>query len=184
MTTRKGVVFVSCGQMTEEEKSLGNQVCALVRNLTPHQPYFAENQSSLEALTTNILASLDESVGLIAIMHPRGVVTFPDKHQQVRASVWIEQEIAIAAYLTQILKRPLKIAPYIHREIHREGMRDQLLLNAVPFVADSEVLDHLRTFLPNWKDLPLSLKTSSPPKLRVCDRTRTFFQFSLEIHQR
>src|SRR5579864_288302 len=99
MTTRKGVVFVSCGQMTEEEKSLGNQVCALVRNLTPHQPYFAENQSSLEALTTNILASLDEAVGLIAIMHPRGVVTFPDKHQQIRASVWIEQEIAIAAYL-------------------------------------------------------------------------------------
>jgi len=180
MTTRKGVVFVSCGQMTEEEKSLGNQVCALVRNLTPHQPYFAENQSSLEALTTNILASLDEAVGLIAIMHPRGVVTFPDKHQQIRASVWIEQEIAIAAYLTQILKRPLKIAPYIHREIHREGMRDQLLLNAVPFVADSEVLDHLRTFLPSWKDLPSSLKTSSPPKLRVAIEHGHFSNFLLK----
>lgn len=180
MRSRMGLVFVSCGQMTEEEKVLGNQVCALVRELTPHQPYFAENQSSLEALTTNILASLDEAVGLIAIMHPRGVVTFPDQHQQARASVWIEQEIAIAAYLTQILKRPLKIAPYIHRDIRREGMRDQLLLNAVSFVTDSEVLDHLRAFLPSWKDLPASLKVSSLPKLRVAIEHGHFSNFLLK----
>jgi hypothetical protein len=126
--------------------------------MTPHEPYFAENQNSLEALTKNILGSLDGAVGLIAIMHPRGVVTLPDNHQVVRASVWIEQEIAIAAYITQILKRPLKIDPHIHRSIRREGMRDQLLLNAVPFTDDSEVLNHLRDVLPSWRDLPASLK--------------------------
>src|ERR1700687_6060158 len=93
---KAGLIFVSCGQVTEEEKALGKQVCDLVRELTPHEPSFAENEKSLEALTKNILASLDEAVGLIAIMHPRGVVTFPDKHQEIRASVWIEQEIAIA----------------------------------------------------------------------------------------
>jgi hypothetical protein len=94
-------------------------------------------------------------------------VTFPDNHQEIRASVWIEQEIAIAAYITQILKRPLKIAPYIHRDVRREGLREQLLLNAVPFTADSEVLDQLRAVLPSWRDLPVSLKSSAPPKLRV-----------------
>lgn len=162
-----GLIFVSCGQITDQEKALGREVCALVRNLTPHEPYFAENQNSLEGLTKNILASLDEAVGLIVIMHPRGLVTLPNNQQAIRSSVWIEQEIAIAAYITQILRRPLKIAPYIHQDIRREGMREQLHLNAIRFAAESEVLDHLRTLLPSWKELPSSLKASFPPKLRV-----------------
>jgi hypothetical protein len=162
-----GLIFISCGQVTDDQKALGKNVCALVEDLTQHKPYFAENQNSLEGFTQNILGSLDDAVGLIAIMHPRGIITFPDNHQEIRASVWIEQEIAIAAYITQILRRPLKIAPYIHRSIRREGMRDQLLLNAVPFVKDSEVLDHLSGLLPDWKDLPRSLKLLSPPRVRV-----------------
>ncbi len=164
---KKGLIFISCGQVTAEEKALGKQVCALVKDLTPHEPYFAENQNSLEGLTQNILGSLDNSVGLIAIMHPRGMVTFPDNRQDIRASVWIEQEIAIAAYITQILKRQLKIASYIHHSIRREGMRDQLLLNAVLFTDAAEILTHLRDILPTWKDLPTSLKMTAPPKVRV-----------------
>lgn len=175
-----GLVFVSCGQVTDTEKALGRQVCDLVREITPHEPYFAENQNSLEALTKNILGSLDDAVGLIAIMHPRGAVTFPDNHQEVRGSVWIEQEIAIAAYITQILRRRLKIAPYIHRSVRREGMRDQLLLNAVPFTDDSEVLVHLRDILPLWKDLPASLKICGPLKVRVALKHGHVSNFLLE----
>jgi len=177
---KTGLIFVSCGQVMESEKGLGKQVCDLVRQLTPHEPYFAENQNSLEALTRNILGSLDDAVGLIAIMHPRGVVTFPDNHQEVRGSVWIEQEIAIAAYITQILKRPLKIAPYIHHSVRREGMRDQLLLNAIPFTDDLEVLAHLRGVLPNWKDLPASLKMSAPPKVRIALKRGHVSNFLIE----
>jgi hypothetical protein len=65
-TKSAGLIFVSCGQVTDPEKALGTQVCAIVRELTPHEPYFAENQNSLEALTKNILGSLDDGVGLIA----------------------------------------------------------------------------------------------------------------------
>jgi len=162
-----GMIFVSCGQVTLEEKQLGGDVCALVRELTPHEPYFAENQSTLEALTRNILSSLDSAVGLIAIMHPRGTVIFADGTEHVRASVWIEQEIAMAAFITQILGRPLKIAPYIHADIRREGMREQLQLNAVSFKESSEVLGHLRTLLPAWNDLPNSLKILAPANISV-----------------
>jgi hypothetical protein len=179
-TKTGGLIFISCGQVTNAEKALGKQVCDLVRQLTPHEPYFAENQNSLEALTNNILGSLDDAVGLIAIMHPRGVVTFPDNRHEVRGSVWIEQEIAIAAYTTQILRRPLKIAPYIHRSVRREGMRDQLLLNAVPFTDDSEVLRHLRDVLPSWKDLPASLKITSLPKVRVALKRGHVSNFLIE----
>ena len=96
-------------------------MCDLVHELTLHRAYFAENQSSLEGLTQNILAALDDAVGLITIMHPSGSIIFPGEHQEIRASVCIKQEIAIATYISQILKRPLKIAAYIHNSIRREG---------------------------------------------------------------
>ena len=71
------IVFISCGQYTEEEKRLGRKVAGLVSELTPFDPYFADFQSSLEALTENILGRLHKCVGFIAIMHPRGDVVFP-----------------------------------------------------------------------------------------------------------
>ena len=164
---RSGLIFVSCGQVTAQEKRLGDDVCALVRELSPHRPYFAENQNSLDGLTKNILGALDDAVALIAIMHPRGTVRFPDKSEHVRASVWIEQEIAIAAFIAQILGRPLRVACYIHADVRREGMREQLQLNPVTFREDSEVLGHLRGLLPSWRDLPTSLKVTAAPRVRV-----------------
>ena len=149
----KTTVFISCGQVTEAELRLGSDVSRLVKELTPFEPYFAQNQQSLEGLTKNILDGLERSVGLIAIMHPRGQVISPFGKKHVRASVWIEQEIAIAAFITQVLKRPIKVSAYIHGSIYREGMRDQLQLNPFLFKDDDEVLDHLRRTLPNWVEL-------------------------------
>jgi hypothetical protein len=160
--TKTGLVFISCGQFTAQEKKLGQDVSVLIHELTPYEPYFAESQTSLDALTRNILGALDKAVALVAIMHPRGTVRFPDNREEIRASVWIEQEIAMAAYITQILGRPIKIAPYIHRDILREGMREQLQLNAVRFTEDSEVLHHLRQLLPSWSDLHIPIKGEDP----------------------
>src|SRR6266849_3328219 len=105
-SSEKPIIFVSCGQVTDQERELGRSVCKLVEELTSYSPYFAESQTSLEGLTKNILGALDRAAGLIAIMHPRGSVTFPGGHTQTRASVWIEQEIAIAAFMTQVLAIP------------------------------------------------------------------------------
>jgi len=81
--SKGGVIFISCGQYSVQEKKLGEEVCALVREITPHRPFFAENQNSLEAFTKNILGALDDAVGLIAIMHPRGRVKFPGGNEHV-----------------------------------------------------------------------------------------------------
>lgn len=153
-TRSSNIVFISCGQYTDEEKRLGRKVAGLVSELTPFTPYFADVQSNLEALTENILAQLHKCAGFIAIMHPRGEVVFPGGTRHTRGSVWIEQEIAIAAFITQVLKRHVNVAAYIHRSIKREGIRDQLHLNPVPFDGDHEVIDSLRDVLPTWKDLP------------------------------
>ncbi len=146
-------VFVSCGQFTKEERKLGRDVCDLVRQLTPFTPYFADMQSSLEGLTDNILGQLNRCVGLIAVMHPRGEVVFPNGAKHTRGSVWIEQELGIAAFITQVLKRPIKVAAYIHYSVKREGMRDQLHLNPVLFETSDEVQKNLRDLLPSWRGL-------------------------------
>lgn len=165
-TTRtEGLVFISCGQVSEEERRLGDDVERLVRELTPYEPWFAKNVSSLDGLTRNILGALNRSVGLIAIMHPRGAFTVPAKETRVRASVWIEQEIAIAAFMTQVLHSPLKVVAFVHADIYREEMRDQLQLNPIPFRDDAEVRDKLRELLPTWRGLRLIHEMAASVKL-------------------
>lgn len=143
------IVFISCGQCTGEEKALGESVCELVRNLTPFEPYFAEYQSNLEGVSQNILGALNRCVGFIGIMHPRGVVTRPSG-PIARASVWIEQEVAIAAFMQEVLGRQLNVRMFIHADIYREGIRDKLILNPVAFRCSEQVLEDLKTQLPAW----------------------------------
>jgi hypothetical protein len=85
-------------------------------------------------------------------MHPRGAVTFPNGEQRTRGSVWIEQEIAIAAFLTQILERNLGVLAYVHEDVSLEGMRDKLQSNPARFRTNADVVSHLRTSLPAWQD--------------------------------
>jgi hypothetical protein len=160
MSSNEPIVFISCGQRTEAERQLGREICVLVRRLTPFRPYFADTQSTLEGLTANILKAIDSAAGFIAIYHCRGLVSFPDAPSIppfTRASVWVEQELAIAAYLTQVAGRSFPVAVFVEEGIQREGMRDQLLLNPHPFKDAHEVLDSLRGLLPQWKP-------SSPPR--------------------
>jgi hypothetical protein len=149
MAEGRKTVFISCGQFTEEEKALGKEACELVKKLTPFEGYFAENQTTLKALSENILRRLYESVGLIVIMHHRGKIEGRDI---TRASVWIEQEVAIATLMEQILGRPVHVALFVQRGTAIEGMRQQLQLNAAPFTTGEEVIARLREQLPTWKE--------------------------------
>lgn len=181
---KPGLIFVSCGQVTDQEKALGRNICGLVRKLTPHEPYFAENQSSLEALSKNILRNLNQAVGLIVILHPRGTVISKAGQPRVRASVWIEQEIAIAAFINQVLDRPLQVAPYVHASVGREGMREHLQLNSIRFGSDSEILDHLANLLPTWRDLQTSHEVPAPPDIGVSIVSGLYPNFTLQFHNR
>lgn len=145
----KPLVFISCGQQVE--KALGEKVAKLVEKLTGADAYFAENQHDLEALSSHIFDALNRAVGFVAIMHHRGKVETPHK-KFVRASVWIEQEIAIMAFLKHAHNKRLKIAAFVQKDIHREGVRELLMLNPVSFESDQDVLDALKDILPKWKD--------------------------------
>lgn len=146
---QRKTVFISCGQYTDEEKELGKRVSDLVTNNTAFEGYFAQAQTTLETLSENILRRLYESVGLILIMHHRGKI---EGRNTIRASVWIEQEIAIATLMQQVLGRPLHVALFIQRGIVLEGIRQQIQLNAVEFTSGDEVIARLRKILPTWRE--------------------------------
>jgi len=147
MVEQRKTIFVSCGQYTDEEKELGKRVCDLVTKSTIFEGYFAQNQTTLKTLSENVLRRLYESVGLIVIMHNRGKIEGRDV---IRASVWIEQEIAMATLMEQVLGRPLHVALFIQRGIAIEGIRQQIQLNPIEFTSNDEVISRLREILPNW----------------------------------
>lgn len=143
------LVFISCGQYSEQEKKLGKAVVAIVKGFE-FEPYFAENQNSLKGLHENILSKLNECSGFIAVMHPRGLLSFPGGAKHTRGSVWIEQEIAIAAFIAQYSGRGIEVAAFIHEDIKREGIRDLLHLNPISFRSDNQVLEQLPGILKKW----------------------------------
>jgi hypothetical protein len=67
------VVFISCGQYNDSEKSLGKKIKDLLEENTDLEAYFAENQSSLQGLSSHIMGALNRAVGFIGVLHHRGV---------------------------------------------------------------------------------------------------------------
>lgn len=153
------IIFISCGQSAPEEKQLGKTIATLVESFTPFKAFFAENVTSLDGLTSSIFGNIDKTSGFIFVMHKRGDVKTRSRNL-IRASVWIEQEIAIASFLQQIYKKKFHIAAYIQDGIKREGVRDVIHLNPRTFSDNSEILDHLKATLPTWCPIPAGSENS------------------------
>ncbi len=139
-------VFISCGQSSEEERELGLTIATRVSQFTPFVGYFAQNQQTLDGLTRDIFNAIHNSAGFIAVMHRRDQL--PTKGDEYRGSVWVEQEIAIAAFIVQSLGLRLPSRAYVQKGIRRDGVRGYILLNPVEFESSEEVLSDLETFWP------------------------------------
>jgi hypothetical protein len=146
-------IFVSCGQFTDEEKSLGKSIVKMVKAITGSDAFFAEEVQDLNGLDSNILAALRDCAGFITVMHPRGKIIRPDESTHIRASVWIEQEIAIATYIQRVEKRSLPVIAFIHKSVGREGIRDLLHLNPIVFSHENDILESLPELLQPWTTL-------------------------------
>jgi hypothetical protein len=159
-------VFISCGQFTAEEKQLGKDIVKLVRDSTDLTPFFAEEVHDLNGLDSNILAALHDCAAFITVLHPRGEIVRPDGSKLIRASTWIEQEIAIATYIKRTEKRQLPIIAFIHKSVGLEGIRSLIHINPIQFSNEAEIIALLPGFLSQWKTLRPSgielLMTSRP----------------------
>ncbi len=138
-------IFVSCGQQTDQEKRLGSGIIHLVEDLTDFDGYFAEYQDSMEGVTENIFRALQGAAGFVAVMHKRDQLANED--DIYRGSVWIEQEIAIAAFLAQVQGKAIPSRVYVEKGVRRDGVRGYIIHNAIPFEQDEEVLEDVREWL-------------------------------------
>jgi len=133
-----------------------------VSALPGFRAYLARNQNSAAGVTDHILKALHESSALICVMHHRGEVSGRDGKRSFRASVWIEQEIAIAAFMEQVLNRRIPVRLYCEKGIAVEGIRRQIMVHAISFDNTQGILDDLREWLPKLNDIPADEQTPFP----------------------
>lgn len=142
----KPTIFISSGLRTGPELDLANELCDVVREVTSFEPWCAGNLTELRSLASRIYDGLAECEGLISVLHrrtDRGAGTGP-------GPLWVEQELAIAAFLHEHLGKPMRVLRYAEEGVERAGLRTLVPDNLVSFREPHEVIDHARRELPSW----------------------------------
>lgn len=129
----KSLVFVSCGQLTDAEKTVGTLLKTVIDGTPDFEAYFAETVQDLEALGIHIFGALQRCVGAVVVMHDRGVVLQSDGIEWGhRSSVWVNQELAILAYRQFSEGTRIPILAFADPRVKLEGAMTNLIVNARP----------------------------------------------------
>ena len=140
-------VFISCGQLREEERKVGEELHSLLTK-GGHAPFFAAKAHSFDELATHIFAGLATCEAYLAVLHPRGEVHYPGvKEVKIRGSVWIHQELAILAYRRFLQGQSIPLCVLIETSIDREGVLDNLIVNPHPFRTEEEIYKRVQEWM-------------------------------------
>jgi hypothetical protein len=146
MSTR--LIFVSCGQRTADEKALGRRIKDEIDSTEGYEAYFADNVQNLSALGEHILDALRRCSGAVVLMHPRGrVLSYEGKDLGIRASVWINQELAILAYRQFYEGDEIPILAFKHESVNLEGAMTAFIVNPKPLVDVETIVREVRAWL-------------------------------------
>lgn len=144
----KKLIFVSCGQLTEAEKTLGVLMKAVIDGTLGFEAYFAETVQDLEALGQHVLDGLRRCAGAVVVLQDRGVVTHADGQEWGhRSSVWVNQEVAILAYRQFFEVRKIPVLAFVDPRVKLEGAMTSLILNPRPLAAAAEVANSIKAWL-------------------------------------
>ncbi len=144
----KNLIFVSCGQATEQEKTVGVHVKTMIDASPSLEAYFAETVHDLDALGRNIFDALYRCAGAVIIMHDRGRVIDPGGQEWGhRSSVWINQELAILAYRQFFEGKPIPVLVFVDPEVKLEGAMTSLIVNPYPSILVEDVIPIIKAWL-------------------------------------
>jgi hypothetical protein len=138
-------IFISCGQRLPEEKSFGREIQRLINENM--DGFFAEEAHDAADLNTSLFRELQNCDGFVAVMHKRGEVSYSDRPAHYRASLWIQQEIAILHYRSFLLGRPIPMRIYLENGILPEGLTQYSMINPISFQDNQSVLHDLAKWL-------------------------------------
>ena len=115
----KPSIFISSGLRPGRELALAEALCEVVRQVTSFEPWCASNLTELRSLTSRIYEGLAECEGVISVLHRR---SDSDTHSGP-GPVWVEQELAIAAFLNEHMGKPMRVLRYAEHGVKRDGLR-------------------------------------------------------------
>ncbi len=146
--TNKRLIFVSCGQVTDEEKQLGSAVKGLIESTEGFQAYFAEKVHDLTALGHHIFDALHHCSGAVSFLQNRGSVRGAlGADWGIRSSVWVNQEIAILAFRNFLEFANLPILVFKDTDVRIEGAMTSFIVNPLPLVSISNTLAQVKEWL-------------------------------------
>jgi hypothetical protein len=171
----KKLIFVSCGQQTDEEKSLGIRVKKAIDSTSGFEAYFAQSVQDLDSLSQNIFEALSKCSGAIIFLHNRGkVLDLSGKEWGYRSSVWVNQEIAILSYRRHIEAQKIPILIFKDEKVNLEGAMTALIGNPFPLKEASSVLEQIKTWLTESEFLPCLDEEFNRKWEQISDVTQRF----------
>jgi hypothetical protein len=170
----KSLIFISCGQQTEEERSLGLQAKKVVDATPDFEAYFAQSVQSLDSLRDNIFEALSECSGAIIFIHNRGkALNLSGAEWGNRSSVWVNQEIAILAYRHYRETQNLPILAFKDERVKLEGAMTVFIVNPLPITEIKEMLEQIQTWLKeNTFSSPCSQEKFSEKWAKIVESSR------------
>lgn len=144
----KSLIFVSCGQLTEAEKTLGTVLKTVIDGTPGFDAYFAETVHDFEALARHVLDGLRRCAGAVVVFQDRGVVLGADGGEWGhRSSVWVNQELAILAYRHFFEARKIPVIAFADPKVRLEGAMTWLIVNARPLGTAQDVATAVKAWL-------------------------------------
>jgi hypothetical protein len=147
MNEGKKIIFVSCGQRTQQEQDLGQGVEDLVNRTPGFCAYRAASVQDLQGLNENIMAALRGCSGLVAVLHTRGKMNLGNNRDAETSSIWINQEIAILSYRRWFENTPIPVRIFKEPEVALEGAMTSQIANPTDFASDDQVLEEVEQWL-------------------------------------
>jgi hypothetical protein len=162
------LIFISCGQLTEAEKSLGVLIKTVVDGTPGFQAYFAETVHDLDSLAHHVMEGIQKCAGAIVVLQDRGIVTHSDGTEWGhRSSVWVNQEVAILAYRQSFESKKLPVLAFVDPAVKLEGAMTSLIINPQPLPPAAQFASSVsawltegefaessnEVFMPKWEQL-------------------------------
>jgi len=131
----KAKVFISCGQTTQEEKTIGTK---LVSYFTKRgfDAYFAEEVHNSLALTQSIYSNIRTSEYFVCVNF--------DRKDSKYGSLFVQQELAIASFLE------LPLVAFHQPKIKLGGVAQYLHVNSIEFNSFKDIILNLDQFTKKW----------------------------------
>ena len=136
---RKARVFISCGQRSNREKTIGYEVNRFFRE-RGFETYLAEKVHSPEALTEHIFKFLRKSEYFVFIDFKREKISRHD----FRGSLFVNQEVGISTFLK------IPGLGFLESGVRREGNLDFQIYNAIVFQDGTEIINGLKEETSDW----------------------------------